>query len=839
MLHTNLVKRFAPSSLFLVYHPYDTGSPNFDFNTHLDQFANAKVNVANLDVDQRKEARLHPLYTGNATRIDVEETQLIGGRVIGRIEHDLGPADEAELQHRILTIPYAEKSLGSNPNAVEFVRVIKECAGDTDSRSLQIWASWAYDQIKIGLDSYSKESGISSAEHKAQVVTAVLTKLGRMAMELTAVTATNEEQLLAEPEVYEFFGREHCYTDGDDECERQNLFDLRCRELLDQQDTTNPFTAELRSIAKKISHSHASSTRRSDAEIFEGHLHDEGASEDDLETLVEDFERVTEQYTEDGATSLHMSDGERFIVDGTLEEDVDQDYLPLQVREIVPQLHELFTNGTKLSSKNEDEYTISTFIEHQLNLIYGSRADREARSVRTTRSIAYLPPVLRTLLPEIERLLSTTKDLNIARKFINDAVRSNLADPSTSLRTTEEAKLDLRIYRRLREDITVLGLKSFPAEARDLILRARQIQLINSSCATLIRMLPAILKRTLTVDHAGLYEFDETTSVYSNAEERRYVEEVLSQILQNFARDFITSSLHYSPMFRRFSEAIQAATDTRALIACIKAAYSAYTVPEDESQPNGKRIFLSVLSVKLFTALSTMYGARRAELESIPLCRTSSEDRQFAQETVDLIMQHMARGTAKMYPEASPAFQAAVRRLVTSSDIQLLANKMQTAREAQLAGKLSTKMFHALNTLYETKTALLESRPFSRESQDDQLINVGASLLNQATAIQEQHLRKLAIQMHTLPMQERERFRNSFREVRPELYKGIKDSLAESVKSASPGKLMYLRFASYEDRTTGASNEPHNKIHLLTEEDKAEVWKLLNEKSGLPEPQNA
>jgi hypothetical protein len=338
------------------------------------------------------------------------------------------------------------------------------------------------------------------------------------------------------------------------------------------------------------------------------------------------------------------------------------------------------------------------------------------------------------------------------------------------------------------------------------------------------RMLPAIVKGTLSVDHTGLYEFHEITSVYSNAEERRYAEEVLNQIIQNMARDFVLNSLHRSPRFRRFFHAIKDATDTRALIACVQSAFKA--------RKDGK------LSVKLFTALSTIYGAKRAELESIPLCRTSFEERQFAQDTVDLIMQHMARNTAKMFPEASPAFQAAVRRLVTTSDIQLLANKIQTARAAQLAGKLSTKMFDALKTLYETKTALLQSRPFSRESQDDRLFNVSTCLLNEASAIPEQHLRKLAIRMHTLPMQERERVRNSFREVRHSLYEKIKDGLAGIVKSASPGKLMYLRFAFYEDRTTGAPNEPHNMIHLLTKDDRAEVWELLKEKSGLPEPQN-
>jgi hypothetical protein len=776
MLQTHLLQKYAPNSLALLYRPIDTGSPGHDMSEHISRF------------------KTH--------RTDIEETQLIGGRVIGHIEHDLGPADESELQHRILTIPYAEKSLDSNPNAVEFVRVIKECAGDTDSRSLQIWASWAYDEIKTGLDSYSAESGISPAEHKAQVVTEVLTKLGRMAMELTAVTATNEEQLLAEPEVYEFFGREHCYTDGDDERERQNLFDLRCRELLDRQDTTNPFTAELRSIAKKISRSHANSTGRSEAEVFECHLRDEGVREDDLETLVEDFERITEQYTEDGATSLHMSDGERFIVDGTLEEDVDQDYLPFQVRELVPELYELFTNGTKVSSESEDEYTISTFIEHQLDLIYGNRADREARSVRTTRTVAYLPSELHSLIPAIAQVALTTAE---ALKTEQDPTRRHV-------------QLMNAVRKFTNEEVQTIYSNSDLNDQRALA----QIAHFRN---TVFRMLPAIVKGTLTVDQAGLYEFDEITSVYSNSEERRYVEEVLNQILQNMARDFVLNSQHRSPRFRAFFRAIKAATDTRALIASIQAAY--------EARRAGR------ISIKLFTALSTIYGAKRAELEGIPLRRSGSQERRFAQETLNLIIQRMARNIAGRFPEASPAFQAAVWRLVTASDVEFLSNEIQTANAAQLAGKLTTKMFDALKTLYETKKALLESRPLCREAQDDQLFTVSTCLLNESSSISTKELRKLAIRIHTLPMQERERVRNSFREVRQGLYEKIKDGLAGIVRSASAGKLMYLRFAFFEDRTTGAPNEPHNMIHLLTKDDRAEVWQLLKKKSGLPEPQNA
>src|SRR5215831_7332122 len=211
MLQRHLLQRFAPTSLALIYSPIDTGSPGHDISEHISRFS--------------------------AHRIDLEETQLIGGRVIGHVEYDLGPADEAELQNRIATIPYAQRKLKSNPNAVEFVRVIKECAGDADPRSIQVWASWAYDKLQEGLNSFNPTSGLTAEEHHARVVTEVLTQLGRMAMELTAVTATNEEQLLEEPEVYEYFGAQHCFTDGDDAKERENLFELRCRELLDRQDT--------------------------------------------------------------------------------------------------------------------------------------------------------------------------------------------------------------------------------------------------------------------------------------------------------------------------------------------------------------------------------------------------------------------------------------------------------------------------------------------------------------------------------------------------------------------------------------------------------------------------
>jgi hypothetical protein len=128
-----------------LFHPVDTGNPNYDFNAHLQKFANRRVDVDSVAPSSRQGLRLQTLYSGNITRIDLESTQLIGGRVLGRVEIDLGPVDEAEQQYKILTVPYAEKQLANNDDAVEFVRVSRPSPRRRSrSRSLQIWASWGY-----------------------------------------------------------------------------------------------------------------------------------------------------------------------------------------------------------------------------------------------------------------------------------------------------------------------------------------------------------------------------------------------------------------------------------------------------------------------------------------------------------------------------------------------------------------------------------------------------------------------------------------------------------------------------------------------------------------------
>ncbi len=404
-MQTHLLQRYAPNSLHLLFHPKDTGNPNFDFTNHLQQFANRRINADSAVQSVRAGLRLQPTYSGNLTRIDLESIQLIGGRVLGRVEIDLGSSDGDEQNYKILAVPYAEKQLGdNNDDAVEFVRVVKAAVSagvEADPRSLQIWAAWGYDEIKrryaevlrnnpgIGKRaSTSTADAETLAEFKRTIIRDVLTEINTLAMELTAITATNEDRLLDEPEVYEFFSaRQEQLTPQ----ERKDLFDLRYSELFQHHEPGNPFAAELRAICSKLSPAHASGIVHDEEAQYQsyltemsesGKLHDEG-----LEALQASHERVTEQYTEGGVVSLHMSDSERFVVEGTLEEDVTVEYLPSEVKDIALAIRESFLQGVKLFSNNPEEDTIDSYIETALNRIYGNPADKNARVNRTVRRV--------------------------------------------------------------------------------------------------------------------------------------------------------------------------------------------------------------------------------------------------------------------------------------------------------------------------------------------------------------------------------------------------------------------------------------------------------------------
>jgi hypothetical protein len=79
-------------------------------------------------------------------------------------------------------------------------------------------------------------------------------------------------------------------------------------------------------------------------------------------------------------------------------------------------------------------------------------------------------------------------------------------------------------------------------------------------------------------------------------------------------RDFILRSMNRSHAFRTFHNQIASASDLRSLIDVIKEAYQAR--------------LRRIISIKMFTALNTLYGCKRANFESNPLRITKERDGQ-------------------------------------------------------------------------------------------------------------------------------------------------------------------------------------------------------------------
>lgn len=544
---TKFLKCYAPSSLHLIFNPVDTGSPNHDFNIHLEQFGNKRDTVYCPNSNNRQH-----FITGNIARIDLESIQVIGGRVLGHLESDLGPVDEAEQQHKILSVPYAEKKLGNVDDAIEFVRVIKQAvtAGvEADTRSLQIWASWGYSEVseryaRLLRDNSEILNEIKNtarhaellAEFQAAANKEVLSELAIIAIHLTAVTATNEERLLDEPEIYQILPREERLTPT----ERKELFEARCSEVLDHHDTRSTFASELTSICSRIGSPTSSASPHDDDAQFQSYLTDladsGNTSYETLEALQESHERVTEQYSEGGVVSLHMSDAERFVVDGTLDDDVTSDYLPPDARSIANEMLHLFMEG-------EDFQTIDTFIELRLNQIYGDPSDKANRVTRTMRGVRTRP--------------MTT--------------------------------------------------------------------------------------------HAGnretLFEYTYPVSAYPNREERQYAREVLDILFEAMQQDFILRSMNRSAHFRRFHNLIDDATDVRQLIDTIKDAY----------QSRLRR----TITIKMFTALNTLYVVKRARLQSTLLRVTKT-----------------INGSTKLFEPALPLI--ALAKTIAPRDLRTLATNIHT-----------------------------------------------------------------------------------------------------------------------------------------------------------------
>jgi hypothetical protein len=301
MLHSNLLKTHAPDSTFLLFHPQDTGSPGQDF--------------------------CHHIARNPHRRIELEDTMLVGDNVIVRIEPDLGSAEDRESEAKIVTVRYAERVLGSRDDAMEFIRCTKLLAGeDARGHDLQIIASYYY------------------GEARRRPVAEVLKEMTMLAMQLTAVTATEDSRQYGDVEETDVPVVEEPMSASD----RHALFMERAAEVLGENTVENVYRDEIRAKSIYRHNGQVQGFAYDDAAPFLAFMRaaaERGADEESLEAMWTSFERVSEQYDEGHVVSLHMSDSEKVIVVGTLDDDVNEDYLPADARHLATALRLAFIGG--------------------------------------------------------------------------------------------------------------------------------------------------------------------------------------------------------------------------------------------------------------------------------------------------------------------------------------------------------------------------------------------------------------------------------------------------------------------------------------------------------------
>lgn len=453
-----------------IFNPVNTGSPRLDVYDHISRLP-------------------------QTARIDFEEHTVAGDLII-RIEPDLGSAAEDET--RILALPYALRFFGQIEDAKEFVRCVKLIAGD-EARpfDLQIIAAHYYQQART------------------RPVAAVLKEMALLAMELTAVTATIEERLYDEPFETERLYDEPFETVPDAAtlapASGPTAFLARAAVVLGETeaDETDLFAAECRSINRRC---------RAVAGLvydeFAAHLatqEDECADLDEIDALYASFESVYEQYDEGHVITLTMNAGERVVVAGRLDDDLDETHLPVEARHLAAALYELYINGLPLQDAGP-----------QAN-IAGVVVETHRRDPRTGEP--YTAPMM-------------VYGLDTWRDYALEAVYAE------------------RVTRTSRQ------LRCLPQPAAAPRTYTRPEVVFDGSNHT-VRYV------TQTVAATRLHEQIVVHEVCRYAAEREVTRTVLETLLARWQRDFHTRTLHRSPAYRALAHSLQTATDT-AVIARLK-----------------------------------------------------------------------------------------------------------------------------------------------------------------------------------------------------------------------------------------------------------------------------
>lgn len=502
-----------------IFRPFNTGSPRQDVYNHLSQLP-------------------------QLARLDFEEHTVVSNLIV-RIEPDLGSATEQEAEAKIVSVSYAERIFGNNTDAVEFVRSVKLLAGaDARARDLQIIASHYY------------------KEAKSRLASEVLKEMALLAMHLSSVTASEEERLFGDPvetdvlRISETFPCEELPLS-----ERRTEWMRRAAQVLGEAEETDIFGSELRAVSRFRSH-----TSSFDYDEFKQHFADCEALTDTAEeadALYQSYEAVYEQYTEDHVVSLHMTDGERVLVVGTLDDDVDENSLPEEARHLAQELHNLYTSGFPLCDRGAVEGVEGVTLSATLR-------DKETR--------------------ERVRVPITVYGFDTWLDYAVDEIYSERAARTTRyLISVPEPHRPCRIVTR---DTVISRVEVVETAKRGVTTRMKQIRhFINHE--------------KISIASSRLHEQTGTIEMCPHAEERDRTRVVLELLLARLKEDYHTRGQRTCPLYHELSERVRTAYDTAVIAKLKKEAWN----HKEEGH----------MSLKLFTALTTQASVRQATLQAEPL----------------------------------------------------------------------------------------------------------------------------------------------------------------------------------------------------------------------------
>lgn len=499
-----------------IFVPASTGAPRYDLYTHL----------SNLPQSARR---------------TFEEHAIVGNLII-RIEPDLETSNDEAAECKIVSIPYAERKFGNLEDAVEFIRCVKLIAGsDARAFNLQSIASHYYMEAK------SRSTGD------------VLKDMALLALQLSAVTATEDERLFDDPyetETHLDFVNDVPLSESE---RRAEFFALAARVLGETEDVThaNIFDVECRAVSKFRSHASGFVTDEYAAYLFEQEA--QASNADEVDALYEAFESVYEQYDEDHVVSLHMSDGEFVRVAGSLDDDTDAFSLPEEARHLARKMYDLYTNGFPLADSGAN---------------YGIEGVDVTNFVRDpeTRERIRVPGVVYGLDTWLDAMIDGVYSERVFR-----TIRKSVLVPDLKLRTRKI------IHEAVVPYIAVVEKQKHGASFLMKEIRHR------------------IVRQELVVPAARWHEQTEIIEVCPHSDERERTRAVIEVLLGRLKESCHTRALNTSVIYRETSAQIRDCCDTAALARIKKQAW------DDKEQGR--------LSLKLFTALMTQAGARQARLE--------------------------------------------------------------------------------------------------------------------------------------------------------------------------------------------------------------------------------